>query len=109
MTGEAQSAGACRLAVAVLLAGVDGRDQDLPELLAGADRDTLAVAVRGLALAVGDLHDLLTDADRDTLAIAVGGLALAVGLVLGEVPAERRAAIREQLSAWALNLAGRPE
>ena len=71
------------MAVAVVLAAVDGRDQDL--------------------------HELLADADRDTLAIAVGGLALAVGQVLGEVPPERRAAWREQLSAWALNLAGRPD
>lgn len=71
------------MAVAVVLAAADGRDQDL--------------------------HELLADADRDTLAIAVGGLALAVGQVLGEVSAERRAAIREQLAAWALNLAGRPD
>ena len=83
MTDAARAAEVRRLAVAVMLAAVDGRDQDL--------------------------HELLADADRDTLAIAVGGLALAVGGVLGEVPAERWAAIREELSAWALNLAAWPE
>jgi hypothetical protein len=83
VTSKASAAEARRMAVAVVLAAADGRNQDL--------------------------HQLLADADRDTLAIAVGGLALAVGAVLGEVPAERRAAIRGHLSAWALNLAGRPD
>lgn len=83
MTGEARAAEARRLAVAVSLAAIDGRDQDL--------------------------HELLADADRDMLAVAVGGLAIMASAVLGEVPAERRAAVREHMSAWALNLAGRPE
>lgn len=82
VTGEAREADARRLAVAVLLAAVDGRDQDLPGLLA--------------------------DADGDTLAVAVGGMALAVAAAVGEVPPERRAAIREHLAAWALDMAAWP-
>jgi hypothetical protein len=76
-------ADARRLATAVLLAAVDGRDQDL--------------------------HQLLSDADRDVLAVAVGGLAIAVSAALGEVPPERRATIREGLSAWALEMAAWPQ
>jgi len=73
VTDESKAAEARRVAVAAVLAAIDGRDQDL--------------------------HDLLADADRDTLAIAIGGMALAVSAALGEVPLERRAVMCEQLSA----------
>jgi hypothetical protein len=77
---EAQASEARRTALAVMLAVIDGRDSDLPQLLA--------------------------DADRDTLTIAVGGLAIAVGAALGELHPDRRAEIREYLAAWALRMAG---
>ncbi len=83
MTDQARAAEARRLAVAAMLAAADGRDEDL--------------------------HELLADADRDKLAVAVGGLALAVGAALGEVPPVRRAAVREHLATWALDLAAWPE
>jgi hypothetical protein len=76
-----------------------------------------AAEVRGLAMGVilaavdardADMHVLLADADRETLSVAVGGLALAVSAVLGEVPEERRAVIREHLAGWALEAAARP-
>lgn len=62
-----------RLAVATMLAAVDGRDQDL--------------------------HELLEDADRDALAVAVGGLALAVFAAFSELQPERRATLRGYLAA----------
>jgi hypothetical protein len=67
-----------RLAVAVLLAAVDGRDDDLHALLAGADHAELAVAI--------------------------GGLALAFGALMGEVPPDRRPLIRDYLAGRALDL-----
>jgi hypothetical protein len=78
--GQAQEAEARRVAVAVILAAIDGRDNDLPQLLA--------------------------DADRDTLVVAVGGLAIAVGAALGEVHPDRRAELREGLAGCALTMAG---
>jgi hypothetical protein len=74
VTDEARAAEARRVAVAVILAAVDGRDQDL--------------------------HELVADADRDMLAVAVGGMALAIVDALSEVPPERRAVIRQHLAAW---------
>ena len=65
------------------LAAIDGRDQDL--------------------------HDLLADADRDTLEIAVGGLTLLVAAALAQVPPEREAEIRGWLADRALTIAGWPE
>ena len=70
------------MAVAVMLAAIDGRDQDLCDLLAGADQAVLA--------------------------IAVGGLALAVGAAFAELPPERRAEIRGGLADQALAMAGWP-
>jgi hypothetical protein len=67
-----------RLAVAVLLAAVDGRDDDL--------------------------HALLADADHAELAVAVAGLALAFGALMGEVPTDRRPVIRDYLAGRALDL-----
>ena len=68
-----------RVAVAVILAALDGRDDDLCVLLA--------------------------DADWDVLALAVGGLALAVGAMAGELPPEKRAQIREMMARHALTMA----
>lgn len=70
-----------RTAVAVLLAALDGRSDDLCALLAVAGREELQ--------------------------LAVGGLAIAVGAMAGEVPPERRAEIREQMAAHALSVASR--
>ena len=75
-----EAAEARRAAVAVILAALDGRHDDL--------------------------HILLADAGREELAIAVGGMALAVGAMSGELPPERRAEIREQLAHHALTVAG---
>lgn len=72
---EPQPAEAGRLAVAAMLAAVDGRQQDL--------------------------HELLIEASQDTLAVAVGGLALAVGAAFAELRPERRAALREGLARCA--------
>jgi hypothetical protein len=73
VTGQARAAEARRLAVATMLAVIDGRDRDL--------------------------HELLDDANRDTLAVAVGGLALAVGAAFSELAPERRVALRGGLAA----------
>ena len=75
------AAEARRVAVAVLLAALDGRDDDVAILLA--------------------------DASREVLAIAGAGLALAVGAMSGELTPERRAEIREMMGAHALTVAGR--
>jgi hypothetical protein len=83
VTGEDQAAAARRLVLGVMLAVLDGRDEDVHQLLAGADRDTLAVAV--------------------------GGVLLLAGAVLGEVPPERRAAVREHLADRAVTVAGWPQ
>jgi hypothetical protein len=83
VTGEDQAAAARRLVLGVMLAVLDGRDDDVHQLLAGADRDMLAVAV--------------------------GGVLLLAGAVLGEVPLERRAAVREHLASRAVTVAGWPQ
>ncbi|HZP26679.1 MAG TPA: hypothetical protein VFB90_06490 [Dehalococcoidia bacterium] len=81
MASPAHEVEARRLALAVLLAAIDGRDEDLAALVA--------------------------EAGRDELAVAVGGLAIAVGAALGEVPPERRAALRHGLAEHALDVAFR--
>lgn len=68
-----------RTAVAVLLAALDGRGDDLAVLVDGATPEELA--------------------------LAVGGMAIAVGAMSGEVSPERRAAIREMLAGHALTVA----
>ena len=83
MTSEARAAEARRLVLGVSLAVLDGRDDDV--------------------------HQLLADADRDMLAVAVGGVLLMAGAVLGELPAERRAAVREHLASRAVAMAGWPQ
>jgi hypothetical protein len=83
VTTQASAAEARRLVVAVVLAAIDQRDEDL--------------------------HELLADADREMMTVAVGGLAIAVGAVLGEVSPERRAEIREYLAGCALGMAAWPE
>ena len=74
------AAEARRVVTAVILAALDGRDDDL--------------------------NFLLTAADRDTLAVAVGGMAIAVGAMSGELSPERRADLREMMAAHALTVAG---
>jgi hypothetical protein len=83
VTGEAGAPEARRLVLGVMLAVLDGRDDDVHQLLAGADRDMLAVAV--------------------------GGVLLLAGAVLAEVPPERRAAVREHLANRAVTVAGWPQ
>lgn len=78
MTGSAEVR---RFAIGVILAAADGRAEDM--------------------------HLMLADADRDTLAVAVGGVAIALEHVLEELPAPRRAQLREQFGAWALEAATR--
>ena len=70
-----------QLAVATMAAAADGRLADIPVILA--------------------------DATREELILAAGGLAIAVGCVLDTLPAQQRAAAREQYSRWALDLAAR--
>lgn len=77
------AADARRLAIAVMLAAVDQRDDDM--------------------------HALLADADRAELAIAVGGLALMVAAVVEAVPSATRPSIREYLSARAMEMAAWPQ
>lgn len=55
-----------------------------------------------------DVHQLLADADRDMLAVAVGGVLLLAGAVVGEMPPERRAAVREHMASRAVTVAGWP-
>lgn len=70
-----------QLTAGTLIAACDGRDADIPMLLA--------------------------DADRDALIVAAAGLAIAVSAVMGELSEERRAALREQFGGWALDAAVR--
>lgn len=70
-----------RVAVAVLLAALDGRNYDVAILLA--------------------------DASREVLAIAAAGLALATGAMASELTPERRSEIRTMMGAHALTVAGR--
>jgi hypothetical protein len=72
-----------RLAVAVMLAAIDQRDDDLTALL--------------------------VNASREELQIAVGGLALAIGAVVGSEPPQKQAAIREHLAAQAMEMAAWPQ
>ena len=83
MTDTAQEGEGGRVAVAVMLAAIDDRDDDLCALVAGADKDTLNVAVTGLALAVR--------------------------LALSEAPADRRAFVRGYLAELALDAAAWPQ
>jgi hypothetical protein len=80
---QAREAEARRLVTGVMLAILDGRDDDV--------------------------HQLLEDAEPDMLRVAVGGVLLLAGAAVGEAPPERRAAIREYLASRAVTLAGWPQ
>ena len=91
--GQASAASAAearRVATAAMLAAVDGRDQDLHELLDDADRDTLAVAVGGLALAVGAAFSELRPKRRAALRGYLAGLAAGRGRVFVMTPDEQQ-------------------
>jgi len=80
---QAREAEARRLVTGVMLAVLDGRDDDV--------------------------HQLLADADRDMLAVAVGGVLLLAGAALAEVPPKRRTDFREHMASRAVTMAGWPQ
>jgi hypothetical protein len=80
VSSRAQEAEARRLAVAAMLAALDGRGTDIPALLA--------------------------DADHDTLVTAAGGLAILAATIAHTASAEWQATLREQLADVAMTMAG---
>jgi hypothetical protein len=69
-----------RVALAAMLIALDGREKELP--------------------------DLLAEADRETLIIAIGGVGIMVSTLVQVVPAEVQAEVRERLVASALEMPG---
>ena len=79
MSSRAREAEGRRVAVAAMIAALDGRHTDIPALLAGADHETLA--------------------------IAAGGLAILAGTIAQTAPPEWQATLREQLAGCAMTMA----